>query len=173
MKMFEKYVNLIRSKAWFYAKKTGIDFEEIEAQGYLIYCQCLENYDVTKADFSTHLYIELGRLKDFCKTYQRQKGKLLDDQVDSKGNPIPERTLTRDYDLPQQESILKFAKENLSLDALSLLVWILSRAWEDFHKTKPTYTDMQRHFSEWKNIRLRMAYNEVKHFWKYQLQFVC
>ena len=169
--MFDKYVNLIRSKAWYYAKKYHIDYEEVVAQGYLIYCQCLQDFDVSKSGFSTHLYIELNRLKDFCYTYNRQKGILLDDETDEQNNSISEKTMTSNYETVSQESILEFAKNNLSLDAYSLFSWIISRAWENFHKTKPAFTDMKKHFNDWKNSRLKNAYEEIKYFWDSELKF--
>ena len=55
---FEKYVDLIRNRAWEYHEKTGVDYEELESQGFLIYCECLERYDISKSGFSTYLYIQ-------------------------------------------------------------------------------------------------------------------
>ena len=30
--LFDKYVDLIRRRAWEYSKKSGVDYEEVEAQ---------------------------------------------------------------------------------------------------------------------------------------------
>ena len=88
---FENYVNLIRKSAHFYANKHNIDYEEVEAQGFLIYCQCIKDYDISKSTFSTHLSWELKRLNDFCKTYKRQQGVLIEDYYNSSFNKNDER----------------------------------------------------------------------------------
>ena len=121
---FEKYVDLIRNRAWEYHKKTGVDYEELESQGFLIYCECLEKYDISKSGFSTYLYIQLNRLGDFAKTYIRQKGVLIDDantsdlkqsdKVVSYGYKDEEKIyLVNKEDSVTQEDLLKFAKDNL------------------------------------------------------------
>jgi len=59
--------NLIRKSAWYYAKKFNMEFEELESQGYLIFCQALEKFDESKgAKFSTFLCHQLRALKDHC-----------------------------------------------------------------------------------------------------------
>ena len=52
---FDKFVDLIRKRAWEYSKKWGIEYSEMESQGYLIYCECLEKFDSNKARFSTYV----------------------------------------------------------------------------------------------------------------------
>lgn len=156
---FEKYVDLIRNRAWEYHKKTGVDYEELESQGFLIYCECLEKYDVSKSGFSTYLYIQLNRLGDFSKTYIRQKGVLIDD-ADTSDLINKEESVT-------QEDLLKFAKDNLSLDAYSLIYWIIKRTWDNFHRNKPSIKLMCEKLN-WERERVIRAFNECKQFWNTQ-----
>ena len=50
---FENYIKMIDKKAWEVSKKTGVDFEELRAQGAFIYCYVLNRYDPSKSSFST------------------------------------------------------------------------------------------------------------------------
>ena len=175
---FEKYVDLIRNKAWEYYKKTGVDYEELESQGFLIYCECLEKYDISKSGFSTYLYIQLNRLGDFTRTYIRQKGVLIDDantsdlkqsdKVVSYNYEDEEKIdLVNKEDSVTQEDLLKFAKDNLSLDAYSLIYWIIKRTWDNFHRNKPSIKLMCEKLN-WERERVIRAFNECKRFWNNQ-----
>lgn len=140
---FEQYVNLIRKSAHFYANKYGIDYDEVESQGFLIYCQCLETYEVSQSKFSTHLSWELKRLNDFCKTYLRQQGLFMEDEFKSycndKNESVYERIPARSENTSLSE-ILQIAFKQLSKEAYSIFEWILGRTWETKGKLKPSIT---------------------------------
>lgn len=173
--MFKKYVDLIRSRAWEYHNKTGVEYSELESQGYLIYCECLEKYDILKAGFSTYLYIQLNRLGDFARTYIRQKGCLIED-TETSDLKRSDKIVSYSYkdedkiDILNRESsetqknLLKFAKDNLSLDAYSLLYWIVKRSWDNFHINKPSIRIMCEKLN-WERERVMKAFNECKDFW--------
>lgn len=138
---FEQYVNLIRKSAHFYANKYSIDYEEVESQGFLIYCQCLKDYDASQSKFSTHLSWELKRLNDFCKTYLRQQGCLIDDYFnvnDPQLNPVD--ILPARYENITLPEILQYSVSYLSAEAYKLLAWILGRTWEQKGRLKPSIT---------------------------------
>lgn len=185
---FEKYVDMIRSKAWHYAKVSGVEYEEVEAQGFLIYCECLEKYDVTKSNFSTYLYIQLNRLGDFVKTYNRQKGILLEDMNKSdypvfrKSRCYLSQTITNDNsdnvrrvrnelvsveDSVSQNDLLEFSKEYLSCNAYKLLAWIVGREWEKKGKRTPTVSMAMKQFKETKE-NVSLWWQECSNFWKVQ-----
>lgn len=128
---FEKYQKLIRKRCWQYHKqyKGKIEYEEIEAQGYLLYCEALENYDITKSNFSTHLWWKLGFLDSWCKTIVRRTEK----NTEINENNFYVNSEYDEYKLDFEDFIY-----NLSEKATKVVKWILSREWEDFHKTKPT-----------------------------------
>lgn len=66
---YEQHCGMIREQAWSFAKRTGCEFDELFAQGNLIYCQALRTFDSSRnIKFSTWLYIQLrGRLGDYVK----------------------------------------------------------------------------------------------------------
>ena len=168
---FEQYVNLIRKSAHFYANKYNIDYEEIESQGFLIYCQCLENYDVTQSKFSTHLSWELKRLNDFCKTYLRQQGMLMEDEFKpycaDESESVYENIPAKSENISLTE-ILQIALKQLSKEAYSMLEWILGRSWETKGKLKPSITLAMNtfHLSREQTTSL---WNEIGNFYHFNL----
>ena len=75
---FEAYVMMIRKMAHKFARKLNVPYEEMEAQGYLIYSECLKSFDISKGTtFSTHLFTNLKRLNDSTESklerYYREK----------------------------------------------------------------------------------------------------
>lgn len=155
MTNFEKYQKLIQKRCWRYYKqyKGEIDFEEIEAQGYLIYCEALKNYDITKSNFSTHLWWELGNLDSFCKTLYRRKEKNVSIE---NIKPIPF--------FEKETFSVEGLTEYLSEKAIKIVKWILSREWEDFHKTKPTIKMACEKF-KCSYLTMKKTWNEIEKFW--------
>ena len=66
-----------------------------------------------------------------------------------------------------QEDLLKFAKDNLSLDAYSLIYWIIKRTWDNFHRNKPSIKLICEKLN-WERERVIRAFNECKQFWNTQ-----
>lgn len=167
--LFEKYVNLVRSRAHEYAKSSGIDYDELESQGFLIYCECLEKYDISKSSFCTYLYIQLNRLGDFVKTYKRQKGFLIQDYYKNEAdydinNNYEEQIRSCNYILLGRNQILREAKKVLSKDAFKVICWILGRSWEMKNRRKPTITMAMKHFNISKQA-IEPLWEECKNFW--------
>lgn len=167
--LFEKYANLIRKRAHEYSSKYGVDYEELEAQGFLIYCECLQKYDFTKAKFTTYLYIQLNRLGDFVKTYKRQQGVMMEDYF---ANIVPEgktyeETLEAKASSPAVEDFLKEAKEILSENAYALLTWIVGREWEGKNKRTPTISMAVKYFNTTKQA-IEKTWEECRIFWNVQ-----
>lgn len=166
---FEQYVNMIRKSANFYAKKWNIDYDEVEAQGFLIYCQCLKDFDISKSSFSTYLSWELKRLNDFCKTYLRQRGLLIEDNFKAYD---PELTPTDNIPARCENitlcEILEYSKEYLSNKAYNLLDWILGRTWEQKGRLKPSISLVMNifHYSREQATNL---WNEVGEFYRKNL----
>lgn len=169
--LFEKYANLIRRRAHEYSKKYGIDYSELESQGFLIYCQCLEKYDISKSSFSTYLYIQLNRLGDYVKTYQRQQGVLIQDYYSNE----MDYNIENDYEtmLPARElapavvDFLNEAKQILSDSAYQLLDWIIGRSWEAKNKRKPTILMAMKYFNISKQA-VEELWEECRNFWNKQ-----
>lgn len=169
--LFGKYVMMIRKRAHEYSKQYGIDYEELEAQGYLIYCECLEKYDFSKAQFGTYLFIQLNRIRDYAKTYNRQKGIELTEYLSK--NKVIENPTERDSleeQLPAREEqaslfeVLGKAKEFLSMDAYEVFEWILGRSWEKKGKRKPTVSMASKYFNITKEVAEKL-WEEIRNFW--------
>lgn len=165
MNVFEKYVNMIRKKAHGVSQKYKVPYEEMESQGFLIYCECLKRYDVSKANFGTFLYIQLNRLADFAKTYKRQQGVLIQDYYASVNetsdceSKIPAQEIN-----PTLEQLLEEAKLKLSYDAFNVLKWIVSREWERKNKRTPTVSMAVKYFNSKKEI-IESLWKEIGVFW--------
>ena len=162
---FEKYVNLIRKRAHFYSKKYKIDYQELESQGFEIYVYALNNFDISKSTFSTHLYIELNRLDDYCQSYKRiandiqfaidTEGRNQEDNIQSKAETI------------EMNQLLEDAKNKLSDKGYKLFNWILSWEWDKKYITKPTINIACKHFEKPRR-QMEKIWNECKNYWNNQ-----
>jgi len=168
--LFEKYVNLIRKRAHKYSKLYGVDYYELESQGFLIFCECVENYDVSKsASFCTYLYIQLNRLNDYVKTYNRQKGYLMQDlytakECDENDEDCYELTLPAREVSPAVLDLLNEAQESLSEAAYELIVWIVGRTWERKNKKTPTISMAVKYFRS-PRATIEKLWGECGNFW--------
>lgn len=165
--LFEKYAMLIRKRAHQYSKEFGIDYSEMESQGFLIYCECLEEYDAEKSSFCTYLYIQLNKLRDYAKMYKRQQGTLIQEHyMTSKddGNTNYEELIPSREVSPAVEDFMLEAKQELSENAYVLLTWIVSREWEGKNRRRPTMTMAIKHFKA-KKENIAAWWEECKNFW--------
>ena len=155
--MFEKYVNMIRKLAWKYANKFRIDYEELESEGFVIYCECLEGYDERKGKFSTYLYNSLNmKLGNYCRLHMiHNKAEFYDNDMlslfSSCDSELFDVSLYADY---------------LSKSAYELVKWILSMEWQKFKRNeqKPTITTACRHFKKSRE-QMKKTFEEVSVFW--------
>lgn len=164
---FEKYVNLIRKRAHEFSDFYNIDYYEMESQGFLIYCECLEKYSPDKAKFTTYLYIQLGRLNDYAKTYKRQKGELIQDYYKNQyeeDSYSESEIISRNYDSPKISDFLQEAREELSEDSFKLLVWIIKREWEGKNRRTPTISMATKYFNKTRQ-KVEEMWEECKNFW--------
>ena len=168
---FEKYVNLIRNISWKIAKKYNLEYSDVEAQGFLIYCMLLENYDVSKAKFSTYLYIQLwGRLDDYaCKLLDIKKNEsgnvfeLEDDEM--KLDQFLLSCESVDYELDKAIlELLTKAKKSLDEFSYNVFQYIISFEWLKENRRKPTVSDVMRKFNI-KRDYANIVWNNCKNFW--------
>ena len=163
---FDKYVNLIRNVSWKISKKYNVEYDEIEAQGYLIYCMILEKFDITKSSFSTYLYIQLsGRLKDYAlslksKTDDTKVYELNNDKYEL--DPFLLSCESKDYDLKNE--FIEKAFELLDADSFKVMDYLISFEWLKKNKRKPTISDVMRKFNfnrDYANI----IWDNCRNFW--------
>ena len=153
---------MINQRAWDVSKKTGVDFEELQAQGALIYCKTLEDYDVSKSSFSTILYISLNQLYEYAIYYKggNKKNKKGYASLSEK----VEKSLEA-YDVnPSMKDFLEVAKEKLNDDSYRLIEWMIKRSWEFQGRIKPCVTMAMKNFG-WNREYCKKVWAECKNFW--------
>ena len=154
---FEKFSKMIDKKAWEVSKKTGVDFEELQAQGALIYCKTLKDYDISKSSFSTILYLSLNQLYEYSYYYRdRKRDKTLTEKV--------EKAIESYNANPSLKDFLKFAKEKLSGDSYRLIEWLVNRTWEFQGRIKPCLAMAMRHFG-WDREYSKKIWEDCRRFW--------
>jgi hypothetical protein len=158
---FTDYVNMVRSRAHYYARCYRMDYEDIEAQGFLIYCMAIRDYNKKRASFSTFLYRNLsGRLRDYCK--QKTEAESLDN-FDEAFESFTDLFEAR-KDCPQ-EQFLQYAHDYLTPFAFKILKWLVQDQLSCLRsKTKPSLISMAKILSVSLDT-LNSAWQELSDFW--------
>lgn len=166
---FENYIKMIDKKAWEVARKTGVDFEELQAYGALIYCNILEKYDVSKSSFSTIFYLALNRLYEYA--YYDKDGNYTAKTNQGKSviqfsplTELAEKSIEAMEISPTMKDLLDLAKEKLEGDSYKLIEWLVGRTWEFKGKIKPCITMVMRNFN-WDRKYAEVVWNDCKDFW--------
>lgn len=154
---FENYIKMIDKKAWEVSSKTGVDFEELQAYGALIYCNILKKYDVSKSSFSTIFYLALNRLYEYA-YYDRDRNR------DNTLTEFAEKSIESMKINPSMKDLLEVAKEKLEGDSYKLIEWLVGRTWEFKGKIKPCITMVMRNFN-WDRKYAEVVWNDCKDFW--------
>ena len=155
---FEKFTKMIDKKAWEVSEKTGVDFEELQAQGALIYCKTLEKYDISKASFSTILYLSLNQLYEYSYYYR-------DRNRDETLSEVAEKSIeSMNFNSPTIKDLLKINKKKLEDDSYRLIEWLVNRTWEFQGRIKPCLTMAMRKFG-WDREYAKVVWNDCKDFW--------
>jgi hypothetical protein len=139
-----------------------MDYADVEAQGFLIYCASLRDYQKNKALFSTFLYRNLsGRLNDYCK--QRTAVEGLDDFSESFETFID--SLEAREGVPM-EQFLQYSEDYLSPAAFNILKWLLHERLEGFwSKKNPSLISMSKVLNTTLE-KLETYWQELSDFWK-------
>lgn len=154
--LFHQYRNQIRALAWKYSRMWGLDPEEMELQGNLIFAEALTLYDPKYgADFHTFLYSRLQKLNDFATSESRRRAAASTDAV------------------PSLEPIGSYATEAPDVSRLSnegKQVWdfLSSFEWHGPGRQKPSLTLVQRAFQPkgWVLGDIKDAWEEVGHWFQ-------
>jgi hypothetical protein len=175
-KLLQKYQNMIRSAAWGAAKAWGLDFDDVESQGYLVFMEALERYEEGRASFSTFLFNRLKTLNDYCEREVRLKGKsipILEEAPDSLSYVDDWSMKPRTDACAELSDFTDFCdsltyletKASLSMDAKDLLQFILMGDWgKPGSDIKPSLFSVQKAYKDrgWKPSRTTQAWNELK-----------
>ena len=169
---WEKSVEYVKFWAGFYAKCYDMEYEDVEAQAYLIYCMAVQNYRIGKASFLTYLYSNLhGRLRDYCREFKNKtwQDESIDDLIKADSTAINfDEFFSKNYTYPPLDVFLEFAKGYLSSNAYELLVWASQREYEDDERVT-IHSDLQGYFCDIKRWKVRNVYTawvEVMDFWR-------
>lgn len=166
MNHFEKYVDIIRKRAHEYAHRYNIDYEDVEAQGFLIYCECIDTFDITKSSFSTHLYVELGRLDHYCYSVSKHNNHRVW-KYDDCGEDVSLDSAS-DNKLPSLGEILEMAVNSLTTFSYKVFEWMLKRTWEREGHNKPTIKDACEVFKV-SYPTMKKCWDEIGNFYKSEL----
>lgn len=166
---FENYINMINKKAWEVSRNTGVDFEELQGYGALIYCNILEKYDISKSSFSTILYLGLNRLYEYA--YYDRDGNYTAKNNAGKSvvklttlSEFAEKSIESAELSPTMKDLLELAKEKLEEDSYKVIEWLIGRTWEFKGKIKPCIAMVTRHFG-WNRKYAETVWNDCKNFW--------
>ena len=160
---FDEYVNIIRKRAHYFSDKYHFDYDECEAEGFLIYVNSLESFDPSKSSFSTHLYIQLNRIADYIDQYNRKGTDELDE--------ITERRIVSKYGNDKRSEFLLLAREKLSPEAFKLIEYLLSFKWSKPNCYYPTVSDMMKFMGKTR-VMINRLLDECKIFWQSEGSFV-
>jgi hypothetical protein len=152
------YLRLIRKKAWEYSHAYGMEFEEVESEGFLIFAETAEMFNESRGiAFGTYLWHRLRKLGDFCK---KQK-------MEHWLSEINEETF-HSVEFDRFTAVVDFydsVEKDLSDDAVEILDFVLS--WDGIGRKPSLYATTNRfHYREnWRQTRVQKAWAEIKTFW--------
>lgn len=178
---FIKYQPMIRKAAWKASKLWGIEYQDMEAQGYLIYTETLERYNSDKSKFSTFLYSRLRTLNDYGKRLNRINNY---NQIGYVETPNMAPDSMKDFNSWMENAILWFdsgepflsyddfveklefydsAASDLSDKAKMILDYILSSSEEkySFHSVKNYF----RVTYKWPTCVIKKLWSEIQEWW--------
>ena len=152
-------------------ERPDVQFDDVYAEGQLIYAQCLQSYSGSKScKFTTYLYQNLlGRLEDYYRCTMKKIRHYEDYASNNKHDGVDDNSYectieSCDYNLDDNE-LLVTAKEELSYEGYQVLKYIISLEWQNAHaKVKPNTVSISRKFGYTPEI-VDSIMGEIKLFW--------
>jgi hypothetical protein len=152
--MLKRYHKMIYKVAWITAKRWGMDFDDVQAQGHLVFMDAIGRFENGKgAKFGTYLFNRLKTLDDYCERERKYHGRAVKMLIeDLKNNP---QRFYKPMDVMEHS-------QTLSPDAQEVLRYILGATWE-----KPGSNKIPSQYSILKEFRERdWAYQRIKDAWE-------
>jgi hypothetical protein len=177
--LFPMYQALIRARAWKFAKDYQADYQELEAEGYLIFCEAVETFQPEKALFSTHLYTKLYKLKDICQKQKRLAQlhlRLVGESSEEDSGVLSEEVLGKldTTQIDANKPVLEEVLAHLSSDAKLVLEGIFCEALtESGSRGIPSKAGATRILGElgWSKRKTEACWAELKQVWnQYYIQ---
>lgn len=158
-KLFEQYESMINFFAWRATKLYHLEFEEVQAQCYLLFCEAMNRFDRTKGSPSTFFYISMKPIYGWA---WNEKKKYLHYSFE---------TFEPSYDFDAFSKVVDLMefKRLLSSDAKELLDFLLEGEWDvpEFH-VRPSFRmtkNWMMAYEDWTLKRTKEAFAEVKKWW--------
>uniref|UniRef100_A0A6M3XM79 Putative sigma-70 region domain containing protein n=1 Tax=viral metagenome TaxID=1070528 RepID=A0A6M3XM79_9ZZZZ len=127
-KSWPKYEKLVAKLAWQRSRTTGMDFDELMAEGRLAFTESLRSYDNSKAKFSTHLTWQVrGRLSRITRTQNKLRTEV----------ELNEDTMIQEI-TPERHARFTEAMDNLSSEAQMVVQLVLNSPLEIIQSIKKT-----------------------------------
>lgn len=167
--LFKQYRNMIRQKAWYYAKNYKMDFDECEAEGNLIFCEAWQTFNPELGyQFSTHLGHQLGRIVSHCRKDSRLRGD--GHHTDSmEFLCVAASSISEDIAAERSKESFVDAVAQLEGDACVLIHAILEGALTRDHVKSwknPNLPFARQVFATWGRSRVDAAWYEVQTWWR-------
>jgi len=156
------YKNMIRKVSFYFSNKYKVEYEDVEAQAYLIFCETLEKYDNTKSSFSTYLYT---RLNGYLNLYLKKNINNDYEYIDEGKDKIFDKFC----------KILEFYDQintELSEDVKKVLDYILNNQ----RRKKASKYSTINYFTEkynWTQSRVIRAWEKIKIWWSENRKEYC
>lgn len=130
MNPLSNFERMIWASAWQHHRKYQIPLDDLAQEGYAIAAQCVQEFDPSKASFSTFLYFNLNsRLPKYCKKWKREMNHSMEEMPEQAyKDPI-------EFDLIMQDE-----KKNLSEQAQGIIHALLNCP-DTFHAYNPHIND--------------------------------
>ncbi len=120
---YEKYKNLIYSRAYAFHHATGIELDEFIGWGNLKFVECQKSYDPMMASFTTYLYIQItGMFLEMARKNWVLEKYITPDSIQENINNLN----------PEYLVLFKEMLQGLSADAKEIINIILSSARTNF-----------------------------------------
>ena len=156
-KLYRENMQIIKKAAKYTHLKTGIELDDLECEGNLIFCECCEKYDHSKGEFSNYLKTALKR--GFTRYVNKEKtftSEEFQDQITDNSWKI------------EAEKIIQNYYNNISADCQYIYDLIFSdKLFNDtkvYKSNRITKEKIKRHLRSegWKYTRIEKAFSDIK-----------
>jgi len=161
-KMYEESVEMIRKMSSKVSAITGIEKEDIECQGNLIFCECAEHYDQSRGEFSK--YLSNALYFGLYKYVKEESDSLSQDSFNN-----PEDSTYKNLSVnPDYSEIVTATFNNLSVDSKYIMGLTLDPEvefkTEKYHSSRVTKHKLKKYLRTqgWKYQRIYDAFEEIK-----------
>jgi RNA polymerase sigma factor (sigma-70 family) len=119
-------IDLIRKIAWYFHKRTGIDWDDLFQEAALIYLEKLEDYDPSKGKLSTYMWhVISSHLKNFIKRWNKYYTPLVKGEQEFDFDSIPS---TLPFESEEFKHLIRQPKRTL-IKRLRMHGWSFIRIW--------------------------------------------